>query len=71
MIVLLALFCGGQAMSQIEAGKSVQITIKGVAAEEKAKFDAVYPVSETGMLNLPFIGKVRFTGEAQSGEAEA
>ena len=63
MIVLLALFCGGQAICQIEAGKSIQITIKGVPAEDKAKIDAHYPVNAEGMVNLPFIGKMKAAGE--------
>lgn len=49
-------------MSQIEAGTSVQITIMGVPGEEKAKIDAIYPVSESGTVNLPFIGTVRAAG---------
>ena len=50
------------AMSQIEAGTSVQITIMGVPVEEKGKIDAVYPVSESGTLNMPFIGVIRAAG---------
>ena len=49
-------------MSQIEAGTSVQITIMGVPAEEKSKIDALYPVSESGTVNLPFIGRMRAAG---------
>ncbi len=49
-------------MSQIEAGTSVQITIMGVPAEEKGKIDALYPVSQNGTVNLPFIGKMRAAG---------
>ncbi len=50
------------AMSQISAGSSVQITIMGVPAEEKGKIDAVYPVSNSGTVNMPFIGAVRAAG---------
>lgn len=63
MIVLLALFCGGQVISQIEAGQSVQITIKGVPVEDKAKFDDHYLMNGEGMVNLPFIGKMKAAGE--------
>lgn len=49
-------------LSQIEAGNSVQITIMGVPGEEKAKIDAIYPVSESGTVNMPFIGNVRAAG---------
>ena len=50
------------AMSAIEAGQSVYVVILGVPAEEKAKIDAVYPISEEGMINLPFIGKLQAAG---------
>ncbi len=60
---LLSVFCMiAPAMSQIEAGSSVQITIMGVPGEEKAKIDAIYPVSESGTVNLPFINPVRAAG---------
>lgn len=49
-------------MSQIEAGTSVQITIMGVPSEEKGKIDALYPVSDSGTVNLPFIGTMRAAG---------
>ena len=50
------------AFSQIEAGTSVQITIMGVPGDEKGKIDAMYPVSESGTVNLPFIGTMRAAG---------
>lgn len=50
------------AFSQIEAGTSVQITIMGVPGEEKSKIDSMYPVSEGGTVNLPFIGTMRAAG---------
>ena len=49
-------------LSQIEAGTSVQITIMGVPGDEKSKIDAMYPVSESGTVNLPFIGIMRAAG---------
>jgi polysaccharide export outer membrane protein len=51
-------------MSQIEAGTSVQIIIMGVPVEEKAKIDAMYPVSHSGTVNLPYIGVMRAAGLA-------
>lgn len=50
------------ATAQIKAGKAIQITISGVPAEEKARFDVMYPVSDRGTINMPFIGKVRAAG---------
>lgn len=51
-------------MSQIEAGTSVQITIMGVPIEEKGKIDAMYPVSSSGKVNLPYIGVMGAAGLA-------
>lgn len=57
-LLSLTLTCFGQ----IQAGRAVQIAIMGVPAEEKAKLDAVYPVSESGTINMPYIGQVRAAG---------
>jgi len=50
------------ALAQIQAGRAIQITISGVPPEEKARFDPIYPVSESGMINMPLIGQVRAAG---------
>ncbi len=49
-------------MAEIQAGRAIQITIGGVPPEEKSKFDQMYPVSESGTINMPFIGEVRAAG---------
>lgn len=49
-------------VGQIQAGRAVQIYISGVPAEEKSRIDAIYPVSESGNINMPFIGQVRAAG---------
>lgn len=59
------------AFSQIEAGRSVQIAIMGVPSEEKGKIDAIYPVSSSGTINLPFIGTIRAAGMSAEGLAVA
>jgi protein involved in polysaccharide export with SLBB domain len=61
-VVLMVLCGGGCALAQIEAKQAVQIAIAGVPVAEKAKIDAVYPVSEEGMINLPFVGKIKAAG---------
>jgi protein involved in polysaccharide export with SLBB domain len=48
--------------AQILAGKAVQITIQGVPSEEKARIDGVYPVSESGYINMPYIDTVHAAG---------
>ena len=49
--------------AQIEAGKSINITIANVPDEDKATITNVYPVSESGTINMPFIGPVRAAGQ--------
>lgn len=48
--------------AQIQPGKAIQISISGVPPEEKGRFDTIYPVSESGNINMPFIGPVRASG---------
>lgn len=48
--------------AQIESGKAIQITISGVPAEEKGRIDGIYPVSDAGFINMPFIDTVRAAG---------
>jgi polysaccharide export outer membrane protein len=50
------------AQSEIRAGKAVQITIKGVPAEEQAKIDGQYMVTDGGVISLPYIGTIRAVG---------
>lgn len=60
---LFALFCmSASVLAQIQPGRAIIITISGVPAEEKARFDLNYPVSESGMINMPLIGQVRAAG---------
>ena len=48
--------------AQIQPGRAIQITISGVPIDEKARFDPIYPVSESGNINMPLIGPVRAAG---------
>jgi protein involved in polysaccharide export with SLBB domain len=50
------------AFGQIQVGKSVQISVLGIPAEEKGRIDGNYPVAENGTVNMPFIGAVRASG---------
>ena len=58
--LLLVLPCFAQ--SQIKAGKAITMFISGVPAQEKSLVDGTYPVSASGMINLPHIGPVRAAG---------
>ncbi len=48
--------------AQIEAGKSINITIAGVPDKDRAMITNTYPVSESGMINMPLLGSVRAAG---------
>ena len=50
------------ALGQIQAGKSVSITVLGVPPEEKGRIDGAYPVADNGTINMPFIGQVTAAG---------
>ncbi len=63
LLGLLALiFASVSLTAQIEAGKSINITIAGVPDEDRATISNVYPVSDSGMINMPLIGLVRAAG---------
>lgn len=63
-IAILSFLCffGSPLVAQIKSGQAIQITISGVPVEEKGRFDQMYPVSATGMINMPIIGLVRAAG---------
>ncbi len=69
LTALIILVC--PVLSQIEVGTAVQITIQGVPSEEKARIDGLYPVSEGGDVNLPFIGRMRAAGLRPEGLASS
>lgn len=48
--------------AQIQAGSSLQILIQGVPTSDKSRIDGMYPVSEVGTINMPYIGVVRVVG---------
>lgn len=60
--LLLLLACCLSSLAQIESGKAIQITISGVPSEEKGRIDGIYPVSDAGFINMPFIDTVRAAG---------
>ncbi len=63
MTGFLALFCiSTSVLAEIQAGRAINITIANVPSEEKSRIDSMYPVSESGFVNMPFIGQVRASG---------
>src|SRR5690606_22974333 len=60
--VLASLLLALPAMSQIKAGRAIQVTIQGVPAEERARIDGVYRAAGSGLVNMPFTRQVRAAG---------
>ena len=61
--VIISLFVLGPfAEAQIVAGKAINITISNVPDQDQRTINNVYPVSEGGTINVPFIGTVRAAG---------
>ena len=60
IIIKFVLFicCTVSSFAQIEAGKAVIITVSGIPTEEKGRIDGTYPVSDSGFINMPFIGPI-------------
>lgn len=48
--------------AQIQAGAAINITISGVPDTEKSTVNNTYPVSQSGMINMPHLGPVRAGG---------
>lgn len=59
---MLLLAAAGFAQTQVKSGKAITLFISGVPAQEKSLVDGTYPVSESGMVNLPHIGLIRAAG---------
>ena len=60
--MLALIFVSGSVSAQIQAGKAINITISNVPDQDKNTINNVYPVSDSGMVNMPFIGAVRAQG---------
>ena len=60
--MLALIFISGSVSAQIQAGKAINITISNVPDQDKNTINNVYPVSDSGMVNMPFIGAVRAQG---------
>ena len=61
--VVLCLFLGTPGFgAQIQAGKSIKVTISGVPDRDRAEITGLYPVAETATINMPHIGEIRAAG---------
>ena len=66
--MLLAVW-NASAQTTIQPGRAVEIRILGVPPDEKAKIDGQYPVSDSGTINVPFVGIVQASGMKPEGLA--
>lgn len=71
LILLVPLFSVGTLQGQIAAGTSIQISILGVPTTEAARINTMYPVSEGGTINMPYIGRMKAAGMTPEGLAAA
>jgi protein involved in polysaccharide export with SLBB domain len=60
--LLVLIFASFSVSAQIQPGKPINITIANVPDQDKATITGTYPVSESGTINMPFIGQVRAAG---------
>lgn len=60
--LLALIFASLSVSAQIQPGKSIIITISNVPPQDKSTIDGTYPVSDSGMINMPLIGQVRAAG---------
>ncbi len=60
--LIVLIFASMSVSAQIQSGKSINIIITNVPDHDKSTVTGVYPVSDTGMINMPFIGQVRAAG---------
>jgi len=62
--LLALLLAPGRCLAQavLRAGDTVEIRLSGVPAEEIASFSAPQTVDDSGMLNMPYIGKIKVAG---------
>ena len=65
-LLLSLVFVSTMAEAQIQAGKAIQITISNVPPDDKSTVNGTYPVSDSGMINMPMIGQVRAAGMSNS-----
>jgi protein involved in polysaccharide export with SLBB domain len=50
------------ASAQIQPGKAITMTISGVPEADKSQFNMNYPVSESGTINVPYLGTIQAAG---------
>ncbi len=63
VMTAMALVSPSFAQSEIKVGKALQITIQGVPTEEQQKINGQYMVTDSGVINMPYLsGAIRAVG---------
>lgn len=62
VLILVALVPGALADAVLRPGDPVEMRISGVPADEQSQVNNVYTVDANGMINMPYINKVRAGG---------
>jgi len=70
-LLLFGLVSGAFAQATLRVGDPVELRISGVPQDEQAQVNNVYVVDVNGMINLPFINKVRAKGRTPTELAAA
>jgi len=61
--LVIAAACAFQASAQtIQAGQAITISVQGVPDSDRGTINNSYPVSQSGTINMPYIGQVRAVG---------
>lgn len=71
LVLIAAAYSTAALQGQIASGTSIQISIQGVPTAEAARINTMYPVSEGGTINMPYIGRMRAAGMSPEGLAAA
>jgi protein involved in polysaccharide export with SLBB domain len=66
LLLILSLAFAAPGLAQIQSGQVIQIEIKGVPQNEAVQINGQYPVSDDGMIRMPYIGSVRAAGINQN-----
>ncbi len=62
-ILVVAISTSGYGLAQlIQPNSAVTISIQGVPDTDRSTINNTYPVSQAGMINMPYIGQIRASG---------
>jgi polysaccharide biosynthesis/export protein VpsN len=60
--ILVVVFTNVITNAQIQPGKAINMTISNVPDADKSQFNMTYPVSDSGTINVPYLGIVQAAG---------